>query len=410
MDKKEIQIEIINTRTENAKTFDIGNGKRRAEICIGAVHYKDDYNNASEQFKNIDLTWVDNKITKAPYILERIGSKIVVTDKKTGNISSIEMESIGDVRLSTEKALAGSKTTGIVPNVDVEIIPLPNSIRYQTIIRDENALADLKYKITGDIPISYAAVDADGEAVPLNTSVSKEGILTESVDVQGFTSGKEGKTAIRYPLKVDPILTIQGDGMDTYIESSQPTTTYGSSTEPLVFEAAGGIRRMLVKMPLTSLPAGSIVTRATFSAYYNFKFVAPEGITLTATKIRRMDWEEMQATWDIFKTSNNWGTAGCSNTSTDIDTTLTATAIVPTSYGWIDWNVKNIVDNARAGAVPFNIRISGNSDTGAAYFHSREEAVAVSLRPKLVIEYASAASFIPGIMQHNFIPSFTGGK
>jgi hypothetical protein len=85
-----IQTEVTEKRTENSKTYYLGNNKYRAEISIGAVHYKDDYKDADEQFKDIDLTWVNGKITKAPYTLERIGNKIIVLDKKTGQTGTID--------------------------------------------------------------------------------------------------------------------------------------------------------------------------------------------------------------------------------------------------------------------------------------------------------------------------------
>ena len=413
MDKKEIQIEIINTRTENAKTFDIGNGKRRAEICIGALHYKDDYKDEKEQFKDIDLTWVNNKVTKAPYILERVGNKINVLDKKTGKTSSIELDSIGEEKLTAEKSLTDSKTVEIVKDVDVEIIATPDSIRYQTIIKNEKALKDLKYKITGDIPISYSAVDDDGDIVPLITSLSKEGILTESLDTKSFTSERAEKTAIKYPIKIDPTLTIQGSGADTSIYASATTTNYGSETYIRIWSSFNDMRG-LVLLPLSSLPAGAVVNSATFSMYYYQKGLNdPVNKTITADKIRRADWVEGQVTWNIYKTGSNWGTAGCSNTTTDVDTSKTATSTVPSDINkWVEFDVKSIIEDAVTNSVDFNIRMgtSGGDSNASAYFYSKEYSTDTSLRPKLVIEYASAASFIPGIMQHNFIPSFLGGR
>ena len=412
MDKKEIQIEIINTRTENAKTYDLGKGKFRQEICIGAVHYKDDYKDAKEQFKDIDLTWKDNKITKAPYTLERIGNKIIVLDKKTGQTGTIEITDIGDTTLSAA-SFDSVKTTEIVKDVDVEIIPAPDSIRFQTVIKDPTALAELKYKVSGDIPIKYSAVDADGDSVPLITSLEK-GILTESVDAKSFTSLDEKKTAIKYPIKIDPTLTIQGSGADTTISNYAATTNYGSETYLKVDAWHTSIWNSLIKMSLSSLPAGAELASATLSLYY---YAAdgndPVGKTLTAYKVRRADWVEAQATWNIYKTSNGWGTAGCVNTTTDIDTSLTATTTFPTGASrpaWMNLNVADIVADAVTNSLDFNIRLSMTAGYCWPFFYSKEYATDTSLRPKLVIEYASAASFIPGIMRHNFIPSFTGGK
>ena len=390
---EKLKIEILNDRTENSKTYDIGNGKKIAEICIGAIHYKDDYKDEKEQFKEIDLTWVDNKITKAPYTLERVGNKINVLDKKTGKTSSIELDSIGDEKLSTKKSLTGSKTTEIVKDVDVEIIAAPDSIRYQTIIKDEKALKDLKYKITGDIPISYSAVDDDGEAVPLITSVSKEGILTESVDVKSFTSEKAEKTKIKYPIKIDPTLTLSMN-KDTLINEAATTTNYGSSTFFAVNNRLLTAQRVysLIEVSLSSLPAGSTVSTATFSAYYytyDGTSLNPNGKACVLNPLRRADWVEAQATWDIYKTGSNWGTAGALNTTTDYDDSISSSVNFPLYVGaWMEWDVKNLITSAQSNGTNFNVRMYIDWTINSfPSFYSKEYSTNTGLRPKLVIEY-----------------------
>lgn len=393
--------ELIEQRTENSKTFDLGNGKRRTEICIGALHYKDDYKDEKEQFRDIDLTWVNNKITKAPYTLERIGNKINVLDKKTGKTSSIELDSIGEEKLIAEKSLTDSKTVEIVKDVDVEIIVAPNSIRYQTIIKDEKALKDLKYKIVGDIPISYSAVDADGDAVPLITSVSKDGILTESVDTKSFASFNEKKTAIKYPIKktaikypikIDPTLTIQGEGKDSWIHDGYPTTNYGSEDTMRTRDNHGLKFSMFVSIPLPSFLSKAKNITATFSIYYCGHSTAdPNGRTLTITKLRRADWVESEVTHNVYKTGSNWGSAGAEDTTTDIDTSRTRSLTIPSSFGWVSNSVNTITNDAITAGEDFNVKIKMDYfyslTTYNAQFYTKEYATDTSLRPKLVIDY-----------------------
>jgi hypothetical protein len=392
--------ELVSKRSENSKTFFAGIVKKdgkdvvkyRQEICIGALHYKDDYKDEKEQYKDIDLTWANNKITTAPYILERIGNKIIVLDKKTGQTGTIELTDIGTSKISTDK-IKDVKTKEIVKDVDVEIIPAPDSIRFQTVIKDPTALAQLKYKVSGDIPIKYSAVDADGDTVPLITSLSK-GVLTESVDAKSFSSQTTDKTAIKYPIKIDPTLAIQGSGNDTYLDQYYSTTNYGGDIYIELWQLSGYNRRGLFYAGLSSLPAGATIDTATFSLYYYaYNTYAPNGTeTLTLYKVRRADWVEAQATWNIFKTSNNWETAGAANTSTDIDTSKTAAVAQPTSYGWTNWDVKTIVEDAVANSVDFNVRLhtSAPSNNSIPRFYTKEYATDTSLRPKLVIEYTTA--------------------
>jgi len=80
--------EVIELRTENSKTYDLGNGRRVLEVSMGAVHYKDNYNNPTEKWKDIDLTLVNNGITKAPYTftIDQKSHTAIFTDKKTGDV------------------------------------------------------------------------------------------------------------------------------------------------------------------------------------------------------------------------------------------------------------------------------------------------------------------------------------
>jgi hypothetical protein len=382
--------EIISKRTENSKTFDLGNGNFRQEICIGAVHYKDDYNDEKELFKDIDLTWENNKITKAPYTLERVGNKITVLDKKTGKTGTIEIDSIGDIKLSSDK-IKDSKTSDVAEDVDIEIIPSPDSIRFQTIIKKEKALAKLKYKISGSMSIKYSAVDDDGDSVPLITSVI-DGVLTEEIDMDNFTSNKPDKNKVKYPIKIDPTLTIQGSGADTWINGYAATTNYGSGTyiQPYYNSVTSYRGRALVNMSLSEVPTGALINSADFSIYYyEYDTYSPEGDTYYVYKVRRSDWVDSEATHNIYKTGSDWGTAGCTNTTSDIDTSVSSSATWRTGYGWQTFDVQDIVEDAISNSVNFNVRISTET-AGIPHAYSKEYATDTTKRPKLVINYTVA--------------------
>lgn len=204
MDKK-IKLDIINKiltedvslRKANAKIYPLGKGKYHAAISLGEIHYKDNYSNNQEQWKDIDLTWSGNRIDKAPYILERDRNKFSVTDKRTGLQSVIELAQIGTKEIKSAD-VTDKKVTDLAPNVDFEIIPQNHQIRFQRTLKNAAAAKYAKFKITGDIPIKYQAYDADGEPVELTTAI-KDGVLTETV--------KE-KSGLKYPIKVDPTLNL----------------------------------------------------------------------------------------------------------------------------------------------------------------------------------------------------------
>src|SRR3990172_1126349 len=91
-------IEIIEKRTEGSKTHNIGNGFA-LDAVVGAMHYKENYADKNEQWKDIDLTPVDMGtyylIDKAPHITKIYKDKIgyEITNRRTGEIGIVELVS-----------------------------------------------------------------------------------------------------------------------------------------------------------------------------------------------------------------------------------------------------------------------------------------------------------------------------
>lgn len=156
----EIQKELIEKRTANSKTFDLGNGRRQLVTHIGAIHYKDNYADKGEQWKDIDLTWEDNRITKAPYELTLDGKKLTLRDKKTGEVSTIEL-------LSSN------------PAIRWEITPRNDKVSFRHTLPSDKIPFEAQFRITGKVPFVTRASDDEGE-LELETSFV-DGILTEKL-------------------------------------------------------------------------------------------------------------------------------------------------------------------------------------------------------------------------------------
>jgi len=153
--------ELVSQRTENSKTFNVGNGRRQVVVSIGAIHYKDDYTSKTEGWKDIDLTWVSNKITKAPYELTHIGNKCTLKDKKSGEVSTIELLDVKPV------------------GIKFEILPENSAVRFRHILPTDKIPFEAKFRIAGKIPFLTRAFDDEGE-LELETGL-KDGILTEKL-------------------------------------------------------------------------------------------------------------------------------------------------------------------------------------------------------------------------------------
>lgn len=406
--------ELISKRGENFKTFLVENDGNapiyRLEVGGSHSHYKDDYANDKEQWKDCDPTIRNGKCSTMPYELTIDGNIISVRDKKTGNTSVVEIKEIGGKTLKKGDLVESEgklKKDDVDGGIDFELVLTNNKIKFQRTIKDESVSKEAKFKISGDLPVSYHAYDVDDDEIEVTISENNNEVVENfsstknvQVEVEREYTDEDGKIKIgkfietqskpvKYPIKIDPTLTIQGSGADTWINGFADTTNYGSETylQPYYNNITGYIGRALVNFSLSGVPAGAVIDSATFSLYYYDRDTySPEGDTFNIYKVRRSDWVDSQATWNIYKTSNNWGTAGCNNTTSDIDTSVRSSAIWRTGYGWQDFDVKDIVEDAIDNGVNFNVRISA-SVMGVPLVYSKDYTTDTSKRPKLVIDY-----------------------
>lgn len=224
--------EVVERRTESSKSVYLGldkNGNERygTTFYTGIVHYKDNYANPYEQWKDIDLTPVNGVVLKAPYILKIDGAKVTVTDKKTGSIVEMELTDIGENKIA-KPSLSQSKGKAIKSNIDIdtdlEITWSNSQVRLTRVLKSANASPTAKFKVTQSgkgLNVDYSASDNGKKGIPV--SVSKVGdVLTETIDV----TGKE------FPIRVDPTISIPSTAADGHVVSSNVNyaTAQGASS------------------------------------------------------------------------------------------------------------------------------------------------------------------------------------
>ena len=379
--------EVILLRTENSKTYYLGNNQYEYVAYTGAIHYKDNYNDPNEQWKDIDLMNVGGKITKAPYELTIYENKqISFYDKKTGSTATISLQSIGGkVFNNTKSSFTDGKVSwkDIAKDTDLVVTPFNEGVRITRVLKSTDAPAEATFDIlqtgTGITVTSQARYSDTGEPIAVTSSI-KDGKLTESIDKSKIT---------KYPIEIDPTLTIQPSGKDNFIYAAGADTNRGTETY-LVLNPSGDVDKILVEFPITwgtSIPAGATLTAATLSLY-NYTTNAV-GRTYTVCRLLRLDWNEIQSTWNSYKTGSTWTTAGCSSDGNDYTSVDSASAVVAAHPVWMDWNVLAQVQTAQTGNLQIAFRIHDN--TGIAdkitYFRSKEYAVDATKCPKLVIDY-----------------------
>jgi hypothetical protein len=375
--------EIVSQRTENSKTTYLGNGKYSLDSSVGIMHYKDNYANASEQWKDIDLTMVNGKVTKAPYELTIDGLNVTVKDKKTGAITTIGLTDVGVSKVSTPTlSISAGKATAsnIATDTDLEISWKNSRISYTRVLKSANAPLDAKFAIAqigNSITLSTKAEDSKSltdKSVPVISSI-KDGILTESID---------SKVALTYPVRIDPTL-------DLGVTASTDDTSFrhdGSSLLTwvnLLFGDTGDQYKVGVRYLGITIPTGASIS----TSYVSFNCSIAEAAN--GVKL------------DIYGEQNN--SSATFSTSADFDSRATTTAKVDWDFD-TDWvlntkynspEIKTIIQelvNDYSGLSAANISIffnnSGSTIWAKRYAYSYDgDANAVAI---LHIEYVPVFS------------------
>lgn len=118
----------------------------------------------------------------------------------------------------------------------------------------------------------------------------------------------------------------------TYLDANAPTTVRNDGYPRYVGAVAAENRS-----PFTFVMPAAPHPNAVISKIEFFLYAAERGGAAFNTQcfaLRRSDWLQSQASWNVFKTGNNWGTAGAKNTSTDYINTVIDQAQTPAVNNW----------------------------------------------------------------------------
>jgi hypothetical protein len=172
---------------------------------------------------------------------------------------------------------------------------------------------------------------------------------------------------------------------DTYMRQSAATTNYGNSYLE-VYSTVGAVRRSILEFSLAGIAAGSTIVSAVMSIYkYDQSSTSPVGRTYWAYKLTRTDWVEAQATWNIYKTSNNWSSAGGDFVTSNPSG---GSAAVPANNNWQAFTITDIVIDAfLAGASCEVIVVDSDEAAGAGIYSDYRSRETGGSEPKLVITY-----------------------
>lgn len=393
-------IELVDLRTENAKTFDNLDGTYTAEIAQEPIHYQDKEGN----WREIDNSLVETNNGKT--VTNKANDFSVEIDKTTTasqqNITITDDSKKIDFGLVSAQHETANKNEqvqnakGIVDN---------NTIRYQNVLKDTDVVytigsnqikEDIIYsekpqdgfpkKITYKLNVSGLTVEQIDQNIYLKdatthkslymieapymydsfkpkgyktvdeiTSIPEEAKsyqLTLSYEVIGqdlFVYLEPDATWLQskervYPITIDPtIVRLQTSANmdDTTIRSANPTQTGGNDFELGVGTAVGGNTvRSLLKFDLSAVPSSTTI----LSTDLNLWFTSTNNNSPIDISLHKLTspWEENQASWTYAKTIpyTEWKTAG-GDFSSDKLRTVKGIGVPPASIAdaMVNWKV-----------------------------------------------------------------------
>jgi hypothetical protein len=348
--------EVIEKRTETSKTYYLGkvgnDDKYVTAFYTGIIHYKDNYADNEERWKDIDLTMVNGVVDKTPYILTVDGLNVSIIDKKTGSEVNLKLDEVGTVgtkiaKPTLNKAVKGKATaSNIATDTDLEISWGLSSVSYSRILKSASAPITAKYNITQTgtgLVVTTKAIDSKSDinkSVPVTSSINN-GVLTESVDTSKYT--------LTYPVKIDPTTTVYytsaSDGYlwnydTTYsVSQSGASSDYKLASEYVnvmgqVHAAGYDIQRILLYFDTSGLPDDATISSGTLGLYGASTNPAAEfNITVMSGMPTYPHDPMVEADFDITHYTNGGGTLLTTGLSDGIYNNLTLSS---TGRGWVN--------------------------------------------------------------------------
>jgi len=224
------QEDVVSLRTETSKTYNLGNSRFQTVVGLESIHYKDNYSNTEEPWKDIDLTWVGNSVTQAPYIIDRSKGTYTIRNKRTDEIVSIRP--LGNANI-------------ILTNTNI-------NFQWSTLLTNTAS-----FEIMGDVDmVSFFAYDSEGSKVALDVTKSGD-IYTEKASKGAILA--DPTVTVQIEANTDDAIQRESDG-EMFLNIS--ASTWRASANP-TYRYWGGDRWVI------SIPQFSTINSANYTGYCN---------------------------------------------------------------------------------------------------------------------------------------------
>jgi len=189
-------------------------------------------------------------------------------------------------------------------------------------------------------------------------------------------------------------ITIQAtaDIADATLDANLPTTNYASDNTIYAGHVATTYR-LAIKFDLSDIPAGATINSAVLSIRASVDN-STNARTFRVYRVLRA-WTEAGITWNKYDGISDWGTAGCSNTTTDREAAdigsraFTATETL-NEFKDLTLTASAIQEMITGGAFTNNgFLIQADTESADNYGFNSSENGTEGNNPKLVVTYTS---------------------
>lgn len=258
--------------------------------------------------------------------------KILSTfDKKTGFFNGKNFKKIIDKNYSSEYVIHESGR--IKENLHINEMPSINGTHLVIVTKVGSQISNLSKRIKSKNLKNESISIFGGVATESSGDASKEAsveqfFIEDSSGVYVLSGVKSSwlENAI-FPVVIDPTWNYQPDdttGEDCYLSQVNPTAnSNGSNVLVGRVNGASNANTTLIRFDFTGLDdyQSGVSADLTLRLYSSQNLDFPHTNSMRRIRDER-DWVETQATWQIYKTSNNWTSGGGTNTTSDIVSTV----------------------------------------------------------------------------------------
>ena len=429
-------VEIIDRREENVKHFRLEDGSARAIVYSYAVHRKDengvwqDIDNRLFKNQNGYYSTSENRVSFAG----NANDKSLFTLKENGYVISMGLvtseESIKSNEVLLNKSLPldeqllseSKKITADEKLEKLSKIDNKTNILYKRVANG----VDLSYTLQANEIKEYIVVNSPQNEYVYNFTLQLDGLVAQLMENGSvvlydeltkedeyyipapymFDAKGERSTDVHYklndldngqytltviadtdwvnnnsrvfPVMIDPTLQ-QKILYDTYINSSEPGTNYGTSSELWVSSS----KISYIRANLTSIPSGSEINFATFNAaYYYYSHITDGTLNVGVYQVEK-SWTERGLTWN---SASQYSNQGISTTRLSYRTLRGDAGAYQSSPKWQSFVITDAVNSWFNGSPNHGVALKRESGTNGSVIICSYE-FGIDYRPYFIIFY-----------------------